>query len=77
MRMQIVIEIDERDFSYCQMLDKYNMGNSVNSAIVNGVILPEHHGRLIDADIVADGFEDNYELCIAVNDTPTIIPAKN
>ena len=71
--MQIVIEIDERDFRYCQMLDKYNMGNSVNSAIVNGVILPEHHGRLIDADVLVDVMEDDYEFCEAVNATPTII----
>lgn len=38
-----------------------------------GVLLPKGHGRLIDADVLVDGMEDNYEFCEAVNATPTII----
>ena len=43
--------------------------------IRNGTPLPKGHGRLIDADVLADGFEDNYEFCEVVNATPTIIEA--
>lgn len=28
--------------------------------------------RLIDADVLVDGFEDNYEFCEALNNTPTV-----
>ena len=38
--MRILIDIDEKDFQYCVALDKIKMGNAVNTAIVNGVILP-------------------------------------
>ena len=44
-------------------------------AIGNGTPLPKGHGRLIDADVLVDGFEDNYEFCEVVNATPTIIEA--
>lgn len=44
-------------------------------AIGNGIPLPKGHGRLIDADVLVDGFEDNYEFCEVVNATPTIIEA--
>ena len=37
--------------------------------------LPKHHGRLIDADVLVEGMEDDYEFCEAVNATPTIIEA--
>ena len=47
----------------------------IYNAVGNGVPLPEHHGRLIDADVLVDGMEDDYEFCEAVNATPTIIPA--
>ena len=46
-----------------------------SEAIRNGTPLPKGHGRLIDADVLADGFEDNYEFCEEVNATPTIIEA--
>ena len=44
-------------------------------AIANGKLLPKGHGRLIDADVLVDGMEDDYEVCEAVNATPTIIEA--
>lgn len=44
-------------------------------AIKNGVVLPKGHVRLIDADTLVDGYEDNYEFCEALNATPTIIEA--
>ena len=39
-------------------------------------VLPKGHGRLIDADVLVDGMEDDYEFCEAVNATPTIIEAE-
>lgn len=47
----------------------------VNS-VENGTPLPKEHGRLIDADVLVDGMEDDYELCELVNSTPTIIEAE-
>lgn len=44
-------------------------------AIANGKLLPKGHGRLIDADVLVDGMEDDYEVCETVNATPTIIEA--
>ena len=46
--MQIVIEIPEEEYEYL----KTNHSHEVfyGDAIANGTPLPEHHGRLIDAD---------------------------
>ena len=44
-------------------------------AIKDGTPLPKEHGRLIDADVLVDGMEDDYEFCEVVNATPTIIEA--
>ena len=73
--MKLVIEISREQYECVRLTGHIGNTTAVSNAILNGTPLPEHHGRLIDADVVADGFEDNYELCIAVNDTPTIIPA--
>ena len=45
----------------------------LRKCIANGIPLPKGHGRLIDADVLVDGMEDDYEFCEAVNATPTII----
>ena len=44
-------------------------------SVVEGTPLPKRHGRLIDADVLVDGMEDDYEFCEAVNATLTIIEA--
>lgn len=53
----------------------YDYNSVIGNAIKNGTPLPKRHGRLIDADVLVDGFEDNYEFCEEVNATPTIIEA--
>ena len=79
--MQVVIDIP--DYLYkviqeCKVIEGDNEGNVENvltKAVENGVVLPKGHGRLIDADVLVDGMEDDYEFCEAVNATPTIIEA--
>ena len=69
---EVLIKIGERDY---ELMKARICKSSSDFIILNGTPLPKGHGRLIDADVVVDGFEDNYELCIAVNSTPTIIEA--
>lgn len=67
--MQIVIDLPNENYQVILtkiMLDSY--GCKITE-------IPKGHGRLIDADVLADGFEDNYEFCEVVNATPTIIEA--
>lgn len=47
--MKIVIDINEKDY---QAIKNGHIPFSVLDAIKNGTPLPEHHGRLIDADCV-------------------------
>lgn len=78
--MQIVIDIPEEIYnSACATNNIWNMRMTgfVCSAIANGTPLPKEHGRLIDADVLVDGMEDDYEFCEAVNATPTIIEAES
>ena len=74
--MKIVIDIDE---DYYKMI-KHDVNNGMDYLpcvlIGKGTPLPKNHGRLIDADILVEGMEDNYELCMEVNATPTIIPSE-
>ena len=76
--MQIVIDIPEDVYKDIQSLDWKNTGRLFSEewkAIHNGTPLPKGHGRLIDADVLVDGMENDYEFCEAVNATPTIIEA--
>lgn len=79
--MQIVIDIPEEYYDYIKehhYMDRYydtREKSKIFCAIKNGTPLPKGHGRLIDADVLVDGMEDNYEFCEAVNATPTIIEA--
>lgn len=74
---ELVIKVPE--YRYNRILNEgYRLeedGKLIYKAIKNGTPLPKDHGRLIDADTLVDGFEDNYEFCEAVNATPTIIEA--
>lgn len=84
--MQIIINITEHNKS---VIDRYVDGHgysykdltrttvieSLAQAVHKGIPLPKGHGRLIDADVLVDGMEDDYEFCEAVNATPTIIEA--
>ena len=72
--MQIVIDVTEEYYNVIKAIpDRQCTADML--IIKRGTPLPKGHGRLIDADVVTDGFEDNYELCIAVNATQTIIKA--
>ena len=78
--MQIVIDIDEHIYKQIMADSKvYVLDNEVDrilieNAIYNGTPLPEHHGRLIDADAIQKCQIDNYgqELKI-IDNAPTII----
>ena len=79
--MKLIIDIDEdvriaiTRMGLLRIPDE--MQKKVDKAIQNGAPLLKGHGRLIDADVLVDGMEDNYEFCEAVNSTPTIIEADN
>lgn len=64
-------KIKEFDGKHDVLIDR----GDLYEAICNGKVLPKGHGRLIDADTLADGFEDNYEFCEALNATPTLVEA--
>ena len=75
--MKIVIDINDNEYlgikNYPDNITSYPVTIHLYEAVRNGTVLSEPHGRLIDADVLADGFEDNYEFCEVVNATPTII----
>ena len=79
--MQIVIDIS--DGLYADMLTKTYNGN-IFYAVKNGIPLPKHHGRLIDADELKqykypiDSWLCVYEDVVNVDDidnAPTILEA--
>ena len=80
---KIVIDLDDDTYRVVKnelviisgMRSYKTVFNKILDAIANGTPLPKGHGRLIDADVLADGFEDNYEFCEALNNTPTVIKA--
>lgn len=87
--MEIVIDIDEHIYkqimadAHIYVLDNEIDRILIENAIYNGTPLPEHHGRLIDADALYENTEichsdeDGYA-CVRwkeINDAPTIIEA--
>ena len=53
--MKMVIEIPEETFKYYVTLaNKGEQIGNLERIVLNGTLLPEHHGRLIDADKVLD-----------------------
>lgn len=89
--MKIVIDIDENVFTrlFDNGTEDYEIVNddlfAIAKSIRNGTPLPEHHGRLIDADAIkythtiARSLDDGHnwnELCVTKDelyDAPTII----
>ena len=71
--MQIVIDIP--DVLYEKIKNRKADKRTLETVILFGDILPKGHGRLIDTDVLVDGFEDNFEFCEVVNATPTVIEA--
>ena len=87
-KMQIVIDIDEKRFRDIQRISTVQLKKrtpTLEQVIANGTLLPEGHGRLIDAEDVKNNHEKwlGYldedmiaRLNIAVdNHIPTIIEA--
>ena len=77
--IELVIKIPEDTYKRTKFYKEFRDLNDcvlVLKAIDYAIPLPKGHGRLIDADVLADGFEDNYEFCEEVNATPTIIEAE-
>lgn len=73
--MQIVIDIDDDMYKSVVNNDAYVLGDVdwilLENAIANGTPLPEHHGRLIDADKIMR--VDHIVLESAIDNAPTII----
>lgn len=77
--MKIVIDIREED--YKAIAKCYLPYGAIADAIKNGTPLPEHHGRLIDADALYElsrlcHTEEDGTACVEwreINDAPTII----
>lgn len=80
--MKLIVDIDED--VYTRLFDNGIQDNEIAvddvcemaRALRLGTQLPKGHGRLIDADVLVDGMEDDYELCELVNSTPTIIESE-
>ena len=68
--MELIIDIPEWLY---QDIQEYLHPSPLDKVIQNGIPLPKGHGRLIDADVLVDGMENDYEFCEVVNATPTII----
>ena len=68
--MKLIIDIPECFYKRCKEDED---AIEIRLAVKNGIPLPKEHGRLIDADVLVDGMEDDYEFCEVVNATPTII----
>lgn len=84
--MQIVIEISEEDYklikSYGKNSTNYRISLNLYDAVKNGTPLPEHHGRLIDADkLIRDTIKNPvhapYIHIIDMKEAPTIIEGSN
>lgn len=84
--MQIVIEISKYDREWIK--NTYgiplDIDMDITRAIINGIPLPENHGRLIDADKLKAWFfrsysnEENYsniDVKNVIDDAPTILEA--
>lgn len=79
--MQIVINIPEEDWEFIKESNGCRWSRAIIEGVINGVPLPEHHGRLIDADAVKNIAWYSYTRGDAaatiaiVNSTPTVIKA--
>ena len=78
--IELVIKIPENIYRQIQALARNGYfepdicGNSMRR-IANGTPLPEHHGRLIDADILRNNWYWSSKEKIEIDNAETIIPA--
>ena len=68
--MEIVIDIPIE--TYKKYMDDRTHATDILHAVRHGIPLPEHHGRLIDADFVSKN-ASSIRTMIDVNNAPTII----
>ena len=81
--MQIVIDIPEETYNKYKQVNWANMRSEyvdeLECAIGHGTPLPKGHGRLIDADALANEIPidvcDGFEVADIIDATPTIIEA--
>lgn len=72
--MQILIDVPNSLYANLSKIQRGSIASKrILECVRNGTPLPKGHGRLIDADVLVDGMEDDYEFCEAINATPTII----
>ena len=79
--MKLMIDIPKEEYELVQHGNKsYRTELELMNAVANGTLLPEHHGRLIDADKLVDSiladrqsFYTQSEMINVVNYAPTII----
>ena len=82
--MQIVIDIDEESYEHIKKYANEEVLPVGWYAIINGTPLPEHHGRLIDADALQTEMEKDVRKAMSFVDlkdfvwlAPTIIEGSN
>lgn len=78
--MKLMIDVSERTYEQLKFFADQGIATIVDELVINGTPLPEHHGRLIDADKLIDSilanrqsFYTQSELMSAVNYAPTIL----
>lgn len=70
--MKIVIDIPEEEYNTGQLVHYFGCySDKLDLVIYNGTPLPEHHGRLIDADALTEKAPENKEHLDVL--APTII----
>ena len=65
--MRVVIEISEHTYNSCCALADID-GSPILKAIKNGTVLPEQHGRLIDADFVNNKLREHHDFYLSAYD---------
>ena len=83
--MKVVIDIDEEDWKDINDIHfiREDLKFKIGKTIMNGTPLPEHHGRLIDADELREDFKtskkisfvERMDISCIVDHAPTIIEA--
>lgn len=76
--MQVVIEIHENLFNALKDNDYIPYDRPIKDAIIDGIILPKNHGRLIDADALKKAYKSgNWDLHKVLDGAETIIEAES
>ena len=72
--IEVIIRIPEE---WMEQFKAFKHPSTLETVILQGIVLPKGHGRLIDADTLWDSFQDsNGDFYEALDDTPTLLEAK-